>query len=253
LARLNLFWTTLASSQDVGVSRICTDAIADDLFTTDRIAGENLKREGVAETRIHFVGNVMIDSLIAHLEIAERLAYHQTLGLAAGAYATLTLHRPSNVEDPATLARILDTIAEALPTLPVIFTIHPRTRARVEAFGLDDRFSSEPSRLGLFLTEPLGYGEFLSLNQSARLVLTDSGGLQEETTILGVPCVTLRENTERPITVEEGSNHLAGVSREGILDAIGQTLAFPLGSGRRPEKWDGRAAERIVDVITSGR
>ena len=233
------------------INRLCTDAIADDLFTTDHIAGENLRREGAADARIHFVGNVMIDSLLAHVDVARRLAHYRTLGLETGGYATLTLHRPSNVEDAATLARILDTIKEAAPDLPVIFPIHPRTRARVESFGLGGRFTDSPSRPGIFLTEPLGYVEFLSLNQGARLVLTDSGGLQEETTILGVPCVTLRENTERPVTIEQGTNHLAGVSRAGILEAVARALQMRPGEGRRPEKWDGRAAERIVGVIAA--
>ncbi len=231
------------------INRLCTDAIADHLFTTDRLASEQLRREAVPEERIHFVGNVMIDSLMRHLEAAKAANFAATLGLNSGAYATLTLHRPSNVEEPAQLASILDAILEAVPDLPIIFPIHPRTRARIEAFGLSDRFSDSPSRPGIFLVEPLGYIEFLSLNQGARLVLTDSGGLQEETTILGVPCVTLRENTERPITIEEGTNHLAGTSREGILKAVKAASGLDRSQVRRPEFWDGRAAERIVDVI----
>jgi UDP-N-acetylglucosamine 2-epimerase (non-hydrolysing) len=230
-------------------NRLCTDAIADDLFTTDRIAGDNLRREGVADERIHFVGNVMIDSLMSHLALAERLSFHATMGVVPGAYATLTLHRPANVERPEKLAEILDAISESVPGLPVIFPIHPRTRARVEQFGFSHRFVDAAGKPGIFLTDPLGYIEFLSLNRHARLVLTDSGGLQEETTILGVPCVTLRDNTERPITVTEGTNRLGGTRREGIVKAIAEAMAMKPGEGRRPEKWDGRAAERIVEII----
>jgi UDP-N-acetylglucosamine 2-epimerase (non-hydrolysing) len=234
------------------INRLCVDAIADHLFTTDRLADENLLREGVAADRIHFVGNVMIDSLMAHLKVAEKLAYHTTLGLEAGTYGTLTLHRPANVEEPEKLDEILSAIATAVPDLPVVFPIHPRTRSRIEKFGFADRFVAEPGLPGIYLTDPLGYVEFLSLNRHARLVMTDSGGLQEETTILGVPCVTLRDNTERPITITQGTNRLGGTSRDGIIKAIGEAMALGLAHGKRPEKWDGHAAERIVDLVVSG-
>lgn len=231
------------------INRLCTDAIADDLFTTDHFANENLRREGVADERIHFVGNVMIDSLLAHKEFAQTLRAYERFSLQPMQYGVLTLHRPSNVEDPKVLAVILESIAEAVGDLPVIFPIHPRTRSRVEEFGLLDRFVKEPGRPGIFLTDPLGYLEFLSLNCSARLVLTDSGGLQEETTILGVPCVTLRQNTERPITVTEGTNRIAGTSRPGIRAAVMDAISVPIRLNNRPDKWDGKAAERIVEII----
>jgi UDP-N-acetylglucosamine 2-epimerase (non-hydrolysing) len=231
------------------INRLCTDAIADDLFTTDRFANENLKREGIPEGRIHFVGNVMIDSLLAHRNVAKTLRYHEKFRLEPARYGVLTMHRPSNVEDRDTLATILDAMIDAVGDLPVIFPIHPRTRSRVEQFGLGDRFVKEAGKPGIFLTDPLGYVEFLSLNSSARLVLTDSGGLQEETTILGVPCVTLRATTERPITVAEGTNRIAGTSREGILAAVAAALNEPVRTDRHPEKWDGQAAQRIVDII----
>lgn len=231
------------------INRLCTDAIADDLFTTDRIANENLKREGVADERIHFVGNVMIDTLLAHKTFAETLQIYRKFSLKPMGYALLTLHRPSNVEHAELLARILDTIKETLNDLPVIFPIHPRTRSRIENYDLGGRFTSDAGKPGIFLTEPLGYLEFLSLSSAARLILTDSGGLQEESTILGVPCVTLRENTERPITVDEGTNHIAGVTSAGIRSAITQALAGPPRSIRRPDRWDGMAAERIVEII----
>jgi UDP-N-acetylglucosamine 2-epimerase (non-hydrolysing) len=226
------------------INRLCTDAICDLLFTTDRIADANLAREGVAPSRIRRVGNVMIDSLLTHRAVAMHMAYHRNLGLEPHGYATLTLHRPSNVEDRDTLVGILDAIIEATDGLPVIFPIHPRTRARIESFGLSSRLGSNIRAI-----EPLGYLEFLSLNVGARVVLTDSGGLQEETTILGRPCVTIRENTERPITIEEGSNRLAGTSPIGIQTAIRAALAGQIGEGRVPELWDGKAAERIVAVL----
>lgn len=235
------------------INRLATDAISDDLFITDRFARENLEREGVDAGRIHFVGNVMIDSLLDHLAIAERKAYHRELGLEPRGYATLTLHRPSNVDSADRLKGLLDAIETGVPDLPVIFPIHPRTRGRLAQFGMQNRFTTSPEQPGIHLVEPLGYLEFLSLNKNARLVLTDSGGLQEETTILGVPCVTLRENTERPITVEEGTNILAGVERDGVLRSIGQALAMKNAGGRSPEKWDGRAAERIVEIISGWR
>jgi UDP-N-acetylglucosamine 2-epimerase (non-hydrolysing) len=226
------------------INRLCTDAICDLLFTTDRIADENLAREGVSPARIRRVGNVMIDSLLTHRTVAYGMAYHRSLGLAPEGYATLTLHRPSNVEDRNTLAGILDAVIEATQGLPVIFPIHPRTLARIQSFGLADRLETNIRAI-----EPLGYLQFLSLNISARVVLTDSGGLQEETTILGRPCVTIRENTERPITIEEGSNRLAGVSPAGILAATRAALASQNGQGCVPELWDGKAAERIVAVL----
>jgi UDP-N-acetylglucosamine 2-epimerase (non-hydrolysing) len=235
------------------INRLCTDAISDALFTTDRFANENLKREGVADERIHFVGNVMIDTLEAHRRAAEEIRMGASLGLPSKGYGVLTLHRPSNVEDRDSLAAMLDAILEGTAGLPVVFPVHPRTRARIEEFGLADRLGGDAARGGILATEPLGYLEFLSLNAEARIVLTDSGGIQEETTILGVPCVTLRENTERPITVAEGTNRLGGTSREGVLAAVAQALGSTPTESRRPEKWDGRAAERIADIVLETR
>lgn len=234
------------------INRLATDAISDDLFTTDRFANENLRREGVCDERVHFVGNVMIDSLLAHAETAENLGFHRQYGLAPGAYGTLTLHRPSNVEDPERLAGLLNAILDSVGGMPVIFPVHPRTRHSIAASGLSALVAARPGEPGIAMVDPLGYIEFLSLNRSARVVLTDSGGLQEETTILGVPCVTLRENTERPITIEEGTNHLAGVTRASVMAAIAAALAAGGCTAGRPEKWDGQAAERIVEVLARG-
>jgi len=235
------------------INRLCTDVLCDYLFTTDRIADENLKGEGVAEEKIFFVGNVMIDTLLKHKAMAEQLPLRETLGLAPDGYATLTLHRPSNVDDPQVLQGILDALAEIAGRLPILFPIHPRTRKMIQQFGFEAYFRTGEriAGPGIWLTDPLGYLEFLHLNMTARLVLTDSGGLQEETTVLGVPCITLRHNTERPITCEEGTNILVGNHKEKILAAAQTVLNRPGRAGRIPEKWDGHAAERIVEVLVA--
>ncbi len=188
------------------INRVLTDQIADLLFTTERNANENLLREGVTE-KIHFVGNVMIDTLLWHKERALALDVLKKYGLEPGDFALLTLHRPSNVDVPEVLSGILDALAEIQARLPIIFPAHPRTMKRVRGFGFEGRLATMPD---LRVTEPLGYLEFLNLMANARLALTDSGGIQEETTILGVPCLTLRENTERPATVTQGTNAIVG-------------------------------------------
>jgi len=242
-------------SRDMGmpeeINRLCTDVLCDFLFTTDRMADTNLVNEGVAPEKIHFVGNVMIDSLLKHREMAEGLSLLDELGLARGGYATMTLHRPSNVDDRDTLEEILGALSLIAREVPIVFPIHPRTRKMSKEFGLDHFFNEAEAIEGIWITEPLGYLEFLHLNMNARLVLTDSGGLQEETTVLGVPCITLRHNTERPITMTEGTNRIVGNSRKAILDAAREVLDGNGKVGRIPEKWDGRAAERIVEVILS--
>jgi len=240
-------------SRDMGmpeeINRLCTDVLCDHLYTTDRIADKNLKQEGVAEEKIHFVGNVMIDTLLKHKEMAAQLDLCKQLGLTPGGYATLTLHRPSNVDNKEILQGILGALSEISKELPILFPIHPRTRKMVEQFGLGDYFHEGERVEGIWLTEPLGYLEFLHLNMQARLVLTDSGGLQEETTVLGVPCLTMRNNTERPITCEVGTNVMVGNRPEAILAAARKILNGQLKAGRIPEKWDGHAAERIVAHI----
>jgi UDP-N-acetylglucosamine 2-epimerase (non-hydrolysing) len=236
------------------INRLCTDVLCDCLFTTDRLADANLEREGVPAERIFFVGNVMIDTLLKHRAMAARLDLRECLGLAPGAYATLTLHRPSNVDDRESLLGILEALAEIAEKMPIVFPIHPRTRNRVREFGLEHFFSAGERPRGLWLTEPLGYLEFLHLNMNAALVLTDSGGLQEETSVLGVPCITLRFNTERPITCAEGTNVLVGNRRKEILKAARNILHGGGVKGKVPDKWDGKAAERIVKVLlTMGR
>lgn len=232
------------------INRVLTDQISDILFVTEKSGRENLLREGIAASRIHFVGNVMIDSLRYSLErsipVAATLKRH---GVAFdpvhGGYAVLTLHRASNVDDPATLRRLLGTVAEVGRRIPVVFPIHPRTRSRIEEGALGEFLKLR----SLIELPPLDYLEMLGLMRSSKLVLTDSGGIQEETTALGLPCITLRETTERPITAEEGTNTIVGVDHERILTAVEDVMRTGGKAGRIPDLWDGRASQRIVSVL----
>lgn len=231
------------------INRLLTDQLADLLLTPSEDADENLRNEGIPDERIRFVGNVMIDSLFKQLKRAESSAVREELEIADKDYAALTLHRPSNVDDRATFARILDALEQISQKLPVIFPVHPRTRARIAEFGFADRVDRTRN---LRLIEPLGYLDFLRLYSGARLVLTDSGGIQEETTALGIPCLTLRENTERPITVEMGTNKIVGTNTAKITGAAFASLDAPRKSqqpARIPPLWDGHAASRICDAI----
>jgi len=223
------------------INRVLTDQLSDLLFTTEKNALDNLLREGIDATRAVFVGNVMIDTLHRNLRRAVPVA--DTLGETLTEYAVLTLHRPSNVDDPETLAALLDILAEINRRIPVVAPLHPRTRANIEKFGLAGRLQ------GLRILPPVGYLEMLGLLRDARLVLTDSGGLQEETTALGVPCITLRDNTERPITICEGTNTLVGTRPEAIRAAFEEIVQHGGKRGRIPEYWDGRAAERIAATL----
>lgn len=235
------------------INRILTDQISDLLFTTERSGRENLLREGIDGSRIHFVGNVMIDTLLRNLERAVPLV--QILKDAGKAefvadqlgYAVLTMHRPSNVDDPAALRTLLETVLKISTRLPVIFPTHPRTRAMIEKFGLGEMLNV-PEVVQL---PPMGYLEMLGLMKNARVVLTDSGGIQEETTALGVPCITLRNNTERPITVDEGTNTIAGQDPVKILAAFDEIMQSGGKAGRVPEFWDGQASTRIAAAIHS--
>jgi UDP-N-acetylglucosamine 2-epimerase (non-hydrolysing) len=233
------------------VNRVLTDQVSELLFTTERRAEANLLREGIPKERIHFVGNVMIDTLMHNLgraaPSAEVLAAHGLNGLLGrgSGYAVLTLHRPSNVDDEQALSTLLQTLADISKQLPVVFPVHPRTRQRIKAAGLERLLTGS----GMADLPPLGYLELLGLMRDARMVLTDSGGLQEETTALGVPCITLRENTERPVTIEEGTNLLVGADSEKIRGAFAEVLSTGGKAGRVPELWDGRAAERIGCVL----
>jgi UDP-N-acetylglucosamine 2-epimerase (non-hydrolysing) len=233
------------------INRILTDRISDLLFTTERSGRENLVREGIEDSHIRFVGNVMIDSLRHNLKRAVttshtlRAADRPSFLTDSGGYAVLTVHRPSNVDDPDMLHALFETIVKIGARLPVIFPMHPRTRAMAEQFGLR-RILDVPQILQL---PPLGYLEMLGLLQQARVVLTDSGGIQEETTALGIPCMTLRNNTERPITVDEGTNTVVGQDPAKILETFDDIMRTGGKSGRIPELWDGQASVRIAAAI----
>jgi len=228
------------------INRVLTDAISDLLFCTEEAGVRNLRREGVPEERIHLVGNVMIDTLLRHRERAEASRVLESLGVARGGYAVLTLHRPSNVDDPSILAKLLDVIEAIAADLPLIFPVHPRTRQKMDRFGLASRIAAQPA---IRLVDPVGYLDFLKLMAYAVVVLTDSGGIQEETTILGVPCLTLRENTERPVTVELGTNRIVGQQPDRILAAYREVISGRGITRRTPPLWDGSAAGRIVAVL----
>jgi UDP-N-acetylglucosamine 2-epimerase (non-hydrolysing) len=226
------------------INRVVTDSICELLFTHSPEANAHLNREGRAGSAIRFVGNVMIDELDAHLQAARRRRALHELGMSDGGYALCTLHRPANVDEPASLAKLIEILSDVAAELPVIFPVHPRTKSRLEAARAEGL--QLPNRL--ILTPPRGYLDFLQLMDGARLVLTDSGGVQEETTALGVPCLTLRDNTERPVTCAVGSNVLCGRDHTKVLRELRRVLDGPRRLGRRPEKWDGKAAERIVEA-----
>jgi UDP-N-acetylglucosamine 2-epimerase (non-hydrolysing) len=226
------------------LNRIATDALADLLWTPSADANENLEREGVPKSRIELVGNIMIDSLEMMRSAIESRRHARHLGLEPRAYGVVTLHRPSNVDDAQQLGRMVDLIVDAAKSLPVVFPVHPRTRQRLEATGLLKRIDQAR---GVMLTEPLGYTDFMSLIFDSRYALTDSGGIQEETTYLGIPCFTLRENTERPITVTQGTNRL--VRAETALSHIQSILSGTLPKRTVPPLWDGATAPRVVGSL----
>jgi UDP-N-acetylglucosamine 2-epimerase (non-hydrolysing) len=221
------------------INRVVADRVSDLLFAPSPDGVDNLRAEGYAEDQIHLVGNVMIDSLFANLDRARASGALARYGVAASGYGVVTLHRPSNVDDPDSLRSLLGALGRVAADVPLVWPVHPRTAARLAAVGVPD---------GLRPVAPAGYLDFIGLQAGARIVLTDSGGIQEETTALGVPCLTLRENTERPITVEEGTNRVVGVKPEDIVAAAREVLADPPPK-RAPALWDGKAGERIADVL----
>jgi UDP-N-acetylglucosamine 2-epimerase (non-hydrolysing) len=231
------------------LNRLLTDQLADLLLTPSPDADENLRAEGIAPERIRFVGNVMIDSLYTHLEEAQRSPVREQLGVAGRDYAVVTLHRPSNVDERDTLARILAALEHLSARLPVVFPVHPRTAQRLTESGLREHLAARAPQLQL--VAPLGYLDFLRLFSGAKLVLTDSGGLQEETTALDIPCLTLRANTERPITVTNGTNRIVGNDPARILAAAHAALDHP--PTGHPPLWDGQAADRILNALQASR
>jgi UDP-N-acetylglucosamine 2-epimerase (non-hydrolysing) len=252
------------------INRVVTDALSDYLFTTEPAANENLAREGIPEEKVFLVGNVMIDTLLAHVWLADRSSILADLGLQPKQYAVLTLHRPSNVDVNGTLQEIMQAVIMLSHHLPVVFPCHPRTEKRLEAVGLAAQTATGDRAIvaqsdthvsgaqatsvlaaqgRLILIPPQRYIDFLALQKHARFVLTDSGGIQEETTVLGVPCLTLRDNTERPITVQQGTNQVVGTKKENILETAFKILNGDSKVGSVPELWDGRASERIVQTL----
>ena len=225
------------------INRVLTDSISQWLFVSERAGVANLRKEGIPDEKVFFVGNVMIDTLLATRSRFEQSSVLRDMGIAERSYAVVTLHRPSNVDDPKVLSGLIGVLEELQREIPLVFPIHPRTRK-----ALNGRQAADMPNLRL--VDPMGYFDFMKLVGSARLVLTDSGGIQEESTVLGVPCLTLRNNTERPATVDEGTNVLIGQDPAKILTAARKVLASPPpSSGRVPELWDGRAAGRILDVL----
>jgi len=231
------------------INRVITDAISDLLFCTEQSGVDNLRREGVPDDRIHLVGNVMIDTLLRHRVKADASKILEDLALGARSYAVVTLHRPANVDAPEVLAGLIEALEFIQADQTIVFPAHPRTRSKLEAFGMGERLAAMSN---LRILDPLGYLDFLKLIASASVVLTDSGGIQEESTILKVPCLTLRENTERPITLEVGSNRLGGSDPAKIIAAYREVREGSAGDCRVPPLWDGHAAERIVEVMRRG-
>lgn len=228
------------------INRMVTDAICDYFFTTDPEGNRNLKKAGIAEERIVFAGNVMIDTLLQNLEKAKANPILGRLGLERGRYALMTMHRPSNVDDPEVLKRILKAIEHIQKSLAIVFPAHPRTLKMIEQFGYRDQVSGMAN---LKVCDPLDYHQTLALNASSACVITDSGGLQEETTALGIPCITIRENTERPVTVTVGSNEVVGTNTAKIIASVDRIMAGQWKKGGIPEGWDGKASQRIVAFL----
>jgi UDP-N-acetylglucosamine 2-epimerase (non-hydrolysing) len=225
------------------INRIVTDRLADLLLTPSSDGDANLLKEGVPAEKIHLVGNIMIDTLMRHLPMATLDRIRDRVPVEPRGYGVLTLHRPSNVDDPVVLRRILDAIAEIARQVPIVFPVHPRTRERLKTFAGGDLLAN------VILTEPLGYIDFLSLTSNARIILSDSGGLQEESTALGIPCLTLRENTERPVTITQGTNRLVGTQTAAILNGFREAMAGEHEPQQRPPLWDGKTAGRVAAVL----
>jgi len=228
------------------INRIVTDALSDYLFVTEQSGLDNLKNEGIPDSKVFFTGHVMIDSLIYFLEKAKRSDILDKMQLNGTPYVLVTLHRPSNVDVKENLEKLLDAFEIVGKDLKIIFPIHPRTKKMINNFALDQKVKSNKN---LYLTDPIGYLDFMNLMHNSKLCLTDSGGIQEETTYLGIPCITMRENTERPVTVDLGTNVIVGSNTNLIVTEVEKILQGKQKIGKIPELWDGKAAERIVEIL----
>ena len=230
------------------INRVVTDAISDLHFVSEPSGMRNLRRAGVPKGRAFLVGNLMIDTLVASMPKIEKCTARQDLGLAEGPYAVVTLHRPANVDSRDSLEKILLLLGQVADRIPIVYPLHPRTRQRIRDCGLETAFSG---LRGLRMVPPMGYVDFMALVQRSALVITDSGGIQEETTALHVPCLTMRENTERPVTVTQGTNRLVGTDEKALLSGVAEVLAGRWKQGKIPRYWDGRASERVVAILTA--
>jgi UDP-N-acetylglucosamine 2-epimerase (non-hydrolysing) len=231
------------------INRVLTDRLSQYLFTTCEDANENLQREGIKKDKVFFVGNVMIDNLIKYKELSKKSSILHSLNLHTNEFAVLTMHRPSNVDTMNNLSNLIDAFNEIQKQIPIVYPVHPRTKQSIFDFGFGKRIDEMNN---MKMIEPLGYLDFLHLMSNARFVITDSGGIQEETTILQIPCLTIREETERPVTVTEGTNVVVGSDKGKILSETTKILNNNLKQGRIPAKWDGKAAHRIVDILAMG-
>lgn len=227
------------------INRIVTDRLSNYLFVTENSGMINLKTEGIAEDKIFFVGNIMIDSLTNNLEASKKSNILKKLALKPREFAAMTIHRPANVDNKDTLAKLLNVIAEIGKNIPIVFPCHPRTKKNLEKFSLLNNINKDAVKI----IEPIGYLDFLKLQSESKFVLTDSGGIQEETTFMKIPCITIRENTERPVTVEVGTNIVTGIDPEKILETVDQIINGKYKNGNIPELWDGKTAQRIVDIL----
>jgi len=228
------------------INRMVTDTLSDYLFVTEQSGIDNLCKEGISDDKVFFTGNVMIDSLVYFLEKAKKSNILNQLNINNDEYALVTLHRPSNVDVKENFEKLLNAFSEVEQDLKIVFPIHPRSRKMLSNFGLDEKISSMKN---LKLLDPIGYLDFMKLMHGAKLVLTDSGGIQEETTFFGIPCITLRENTERPVTIDVGTNILVGSDTDLVISEAKKVINGEAKKGRIPELWDGKAAERIVSII----
>lgn len=245
LAHVEAGLRSFDNSMPEEINRIVTDRLSNYLFVSEQSGLDNLKSEGVPDEKVFFTGNIMIDSLVSNLEVASKSDILDRLNIKRGEYIAMTMHRPANVDNPEIFKSLFDAIRKISKRMPIVFPCHPRTQKRIEEFGLDQDSNDD----NLIIIEPLGYLDFLKLQTESKLLLTDSGGIQEETTYLKIPCITMRENTERPSTVDIGTNIIVGTDPEKIINATMSAIDGKGKKGAVPELWDGKTADRIVDIL----